>query len=92
MSRWRAERSIERRMARGFARMREMVKRTAAAAGRLALHVLLRVEGIALGAGTALLVWAAADISPTAGKVAAGLGLLFLGGAIARVRREVGGG
>jgi len=72
------------------------MKRAAAGAGRtvvIALEVLAAiVRGLgnaAQIAGVAIATWAAWDVDPLAGKIVLAAGLLFLGGAIRRVVKEV---
>lgn len=61
-------------------------------AGTVAVAVIGRLGGAAQVGGVGVGTWAAWEIEPIAGKVVLAVGLLFLGGALARVVREVRNG
>lgn len=81
-------------------RVRQRVTSLARAAGRgargalvvawtVVLALVSSLGGAAQVAGVAVAVWAAWEFDPVAGKLVLAVGLLFLGGAVSRVVREV---
>lgn len=73
-----------------FARIAARVSREALmVAWTVVLALVSSLGGAAQVAGVAVAVWAAWEFDPVAGKLVLAVGLLFLGGAVSRVVREV---
>lgn len=89
-------RVVMRRLAGMAVRVLEAVGRTLWAAGATSLSVfvafVMSLGGAAQVAGVVVGTWAAWEIDAIAGRLVLAVGLLFLGGAIGRVVREVRNG
>lgn len=65
-----------------------MRARARAVAGWIGARLDLLLVVVAVG----VISWASFDVSPVAGRIVAGVGLLYLGGGIGRFVRELRGG